>query len=118
MIGVLGKKLKDYPANPHLIIDVTRSQNGCGGCKDYAMNSGVTQQSSWQTSDGSPWWLRDSTYNQPNGNYQANCYLRVTIVDDNDVSFDDDNCATSSKDYLCQPIEGMLLKKCRFACLC
>ena len=32
---------------PHWIIDVTRPQNGCGGCTSYAMNSQTTQQQSW-----------------------------------------------------------------------
>jgi hypothetical protein len=54
---------------PHWVIDVTRPQNGCGGCTRHAMNSGVAAQKTWQTSDKSAWWLRNSRYNEPNGDY-------------------------------------------------
>merc|ERR1740133_623636 len=38
---------------PHWIVDVTRPQNGCGGCTRYAMKSTTPQQATWKTSDGS-----------------------------------------------------------------
>jgi uncharacterized protein YfbU (UPF0304 family) len=60
---------------PNWIIDVTRPQNGCGGCTGNAMNSGNAAQKSWVTADGSPWWLRSTRYSEPNGDYHANCYL-------------------------------------------
>ena len=97
------KDIKQFPQKPHLIIDVTRSSNGCGGCKSYAMKSGVSQQSSWHTDDGAPWWLRDSRYNEPNGDYHANCYLHIYKVDPNDVQFNDGSCSYYATDYLCQP---------------
>ena len=60
--NALGRNKGNYPFKPYLLIDITRNQNGCGGCTSHAMKSGVTQQSSWGTSDGSAWWLRDTTY--------------------------------------------------------
>merc|ERR1719456_1534485 len=70
--------------NPHWIIDVTRPQDGCGGCTAYPMNSGTPAQATWHTSDMSPWWLRSTTYTQPNGDgselhgdYHANCYMNL-----------------------------------------
>ena len=102
----LGKNIKNYPTKPHLIVDVTRSSNGCGGCTKYAMKSGVSQQGSWHTDDGAPWWLRDSKYNEPNGDYHANCYLHVYKADPNDVQFNDLGCGYSSSDYMCQPVKG------------
>ena len=90
------------PAAPHLIVDVTRPSNGCGGCTKYAMNSGVDPQSSWVTSDGSPWWLRDTKYNEPNGDYKANCYMEIQNVHPDNVEFNDRNCEFRSTDYLCQ----------------
>ena len=105
--NALGKNIKNYPRKPHLIVDVTRGANGCGGCTKYAMKSGVSQQSSWKTTDGSDWWLRDSKYGEPNGDYHANCYLDVTNVDPNDVRFNDLNCGHSAEDYLCQPIGAL-----------
>ena len=100
--NALGKNFADYPNNPQLIVDVTRNQNGCPGCKNYAMNSGVIEQVLWQTSDGSAWWLRNSRYNEPSGDYHANCYLEVQNADPNNVQFRDSLCNYGSSDYLCQ----------------
>ena len=103
--NALGKNIANYPRAPHLLVDVTRNANGCSGCSsfnNYAMNSTVSQQSSWKTSDGSAWWLRDTKYNEPSGNYKANCYLSVQSVDPNNVKFDDAGCNHHSTDYLCQ----------------
>ena len=101
--NALGKNIKNYPKAPHLIVDVTRGANGCGGCQKYAMKSGVSKQSSWRTKDGSDWWLRDSKYNEPNGDYHANCYLQVYDVNPSNVRFNDGKCGHSSDTYLCQP---------------
>merc|ERR1712051_945813 len=79
--NALGKNINNYPKKPHLIVDVTRPANGCGGCTKYAMRSTTAQQGSWTTTDGSSWWLRDAKYNEPNGDY---------------------NCNYASTDYLCQ----------------
>ena len=103
--NAMAKKIENYPRKPHLIVDVTRPANGCGGCTKYAMKSGVSQQGSWKTTDGSNWWLRDGKYNEPNGDYHANCYLHIYDVNPNNVRFNDGNCGHSSSDYLCQPIE-------------
>ena len=101
--NALGKSIENYPSKPSLIVDVTRGANGCGDGRKYAMNSKVSQQSCWKTTDGSDWWLRDSKYNQPTGDYHANCYLNVHDVNPNDVKFNDNNCNHSAEDYLCQP---------------
>merc|ERR1712025_1071930 len=97
-----GKNIKNYPNGPHLIVDVTRPKNGCGGCTRYAMKSGVSQQGEWTTRDSSSWWLRDGKYNEPNGDYHANCYLHVYDVNPNNVRFNDGSCGYYSKTYLCQ----------------
>ena len=99
----LGKNIHNYPRKPQLIIDVTRNTNGCGGCTHFAMKSGVPGQNSWKTSDGSGWWLRNTKYNEPNGDYKANCFLTVYDVNPNNVRFNDGSCSYSSSDYLCQP---------------
>ena len=102
--NALGQNVKYYPKKPDLIVDVTRSSDGCSGCKNHAMNSGVSAQSSWKTKDGSDWWLRDTKYSQPSGNYKANCYMEVKDVNPNAVTFDDKDCTMDSTDYLCQPM--------------
>ena len=104
--NALGKNIANYPKAPQIIVDVTRSANGCSGCTNYAMKSTVVEHILWKTSDGSAWWLRDTKYSQPNGNYQAHCYLTVIQVDPNDVRFNDIYCAFSSTDYLCQPMQS------------
>jgi len=91
--------------NPHWIIDVTRPQNGCGGCTRFPMNFGVNEQKTWRTADGTPWWLRDTRYGEPNGDYHANCYLDLwhNPVNENSVTFNDGSCGYHSKSYYCQP---------------
>jgi hypothetical protein len=95
--------------DPNWIIDITRPQNGCGGCQRHAMNSGNKAQQTWQTSDGSPWWLRSTTYGEPNGDYNANCYLNLGMknpeVDTNKITFNDHNCNYHSKSYYCQKVD-------------
>ena len=94
------------PAAPHRIVDVTRPYDGCycSERSNYAMNSGVPERSGWVTTDGRQWWLRDSPWNQPSGNYEANCYLALQTTTPTDVQFDDWDCNWHSTDYLCQPI--------------
>merc|ERR1719262_532727 len=91
---------------PHWIIDVTRPQNGCGGCTRYPMKSSTAQQATWRTSDGSAWWLRNSRYNEPNGDYTANCYMDLwrTPKSANTIQFNDWRCNYRSRSYYCQPI--------------
>jgi len=101
--NAMDKKFANYPRKPHLIVDVTRPKNGCGGCTKYAMNSKVSKQGEWKTTDGSDWWLRDGKYNEPNGDYHANCYLHIYDVNPNNVKFNDGNCNHVSSAYLCQP---------------
>jgi len=100
----LGKNIKNYPQKPHFIVDVTRPANSCGGCTKYAMKSSTAQQGSWRTKDGSAWWLRDAKYNEPNGDYHANCYLHIYDVNPNNVRFNDGNCNYYSTEYMCQKI--------------
>jgi len=91
---------------PHWIIDVTRPQNGCGGCKRYPMNSKVPQQATWKTSDGSAWWLRSIRYNEPNGDYQGNCFMDLwkPPTSPDTVKFNDGRCKYRSRSYFCQPV--------------
>ena len=110
--NAMHKNIRKYPRKPHLIVDVSRNDDGCGGCKKYAMNSGVKEQSGWKTSDGSAWWLRDTKYGQPGGDYVANCYLGVDRVDPDNVKPNDWNCNYHSTDYLCQPVACTSLHAC------
>merc|ERR1712151_898464 len=106
----MGKNINNYPKKPHFIVDVTRPANGCGGCTKYAMKSTTAQQGSWRTKDGSAWWLRDARYNEPNGDYHANCYLHIYDVNPNNVRFNDGSCAYYSTEYLCQKVQKQTSK--------
>jgi len=90
---------------PNWIIDVTRPQNGCGGCTRHSMKSTTAQQATWRTSDASPWWLRSTTYSEPNGDYRANCYLALwrNPKSADTIQFNDWNCNYKSRSYYCQP---------------
>merc|ERR1711881_517662 len=103
--NAMGQNINNYPKKPHFTVDVTRPANGCGGCTKYAMKSTTAQQGSWRTTDGSAWWLRDGRYNEPNGDYHANCYLHVYDVNPNNVRFNDGNCNYYSTEYLCQKVQ-------------
>jgi len=97
----------------NFIVDVTSLKNGCGGCTEYAMNSANANQSMWVTSDGAPWWLRSTTYEQPSGDYTANCYLDLkNSTNEDNLELDDGNtgegkynssCIFRATDYYCQP---------------
>jgi len=93
--------------SPHWIIDVTRPQNGCGGCTRSAMNSGTAAQATWKTADGSAWWLRSSRYNEPNGDYNANCYLDLwhNPTNENSITWNDGRCNYHSNSYYCQKVK-------------
>ena len=117
--NAMGKNINNYPKKPHFIVDVTRPANGCGGCTKYAMRSNIAQQGSWKTKDGSAWWLRDAKYNEPNGDYHANCYLHIYDVNPNNVRFNDGNCNYYSTEYMCQPVMKCMYCDCvvRYALL-
>jgi len=69
------------------------------------MKSTTPAQITWRTSDGSPWWLRSTTYTEPNGDYTANCYMDLwkTPVSEQDITFNDGKCHYHSNAYYCQP---------------
>jgi len=92
--------------SPHWIIDVTRPQNGCGGCSKHSMKSSTPAQMTWKTADGSPWWLRSTSFSEPNGDYKANCYLglKSNPVNEQGIKFNDWNCNFHSNAYFCQPV--------------
>jgi len=93
-------------ADPHWIVDITRPQDGCGGCVDAAMNSGSAPQATWRTSDGSPWFLRSTTYEEPSEEsaYAANCYMDLSSppANENSVAFKAGGCTFHSASYYCQ----------------
>merc|ERR1712113_123905 len=78
-------------------------EDGCGGCRDYAMNSNVPEQATHWTSVGpltgapaSPWFLRETAFRQPDGDYVSGCWLQGYHLDEFGLHFND---AYSNSDY-------------------
>lgn len=59
------------------------------GCKD------------WRVPDGGRWWLRDSVYSEPNGDYTANCWLALQSFSPSSLTFNDGGCAYNTTKYVC-----------------
>jgi len=119
---------------PHWIVDITRPQDGCGGCDGFAMHSGQAEQATWVTKDGSPWFLRSAAIGEPphidattgeatthqtfggsETDYKANCYLNLysfhtaeTIVwESKNASREtasSETCEFHSTSYYCQSV--------------
>jgi len=89
---------------PDFIVDITRPQSGCAGCANSPMNFKDSLRQGWMTRDGSPWWLRSTTYTEPSGDYEANCYLKVTgsFTSENSLQFNANKCNIHSSSYFCQ----------------
>ena len=61
---------------------------GCGG---------------WQVPDGGRWWIRDSLFNEPSGDYTAYCWLGMSPVPNpyllTDLAVNDGSCGYSLGNY-------------------
>ncbi len=57
--------------------------------------------SGWRVGDGGRWWLRDSKYSEPNGDYTSTCWLSMYKWDVNDIRYNDGNCSYWTKKYVC-----------------
>jgi hypothetical protein len=55
----------------------------------------------WRVGDGGRWWLRDSAYSEPNGDYTPGCWLGTRTADPNDMTFNDGYCGSSTSSYIC-----------------
>merc|ERR1719183_2188315 len=100
---------------PHFIMDVTRPQDGCGGCKDFIMKSTTAEVATWKTSDSTAWWIRADKFTSTTNDYKANCFMNMFTFDTEDsVAFDvagdaadptedGSSCRIHSTNYYCQP---------------
>lgn len=97
---VLGKYDSSYFAT---IPGVTKPGNG-GNYTGCAMRHPASYGggcADWKVPDGGRWWMRDSNYGEPNGDYEANCWLSMYKFDPNDIQFNDGNCSYATSKYLC-----------------
>ena len=75
----------------------------------YAMKSGVEGSpvdGIWKAVDDGQWWMRDTKYPQPNGEYTPGCWLTMDGWDDDDFKFNDErladgSCPVTVDTYLC-----------------
>ena len=72
-----------------------------GDYTQVAMNSQAMTPGGYRAIDGGAWWLRDTLYSEPNGNYKANCWLGYRESNVDDLKFDDANCRFSTTKYIC-----------------
>jgi hypothetical protein len=56
--------------------------------------------SDWRPVDGSTWYLRDTPYIEPNGDYDANCWLSMWWSG-SEVRFNDGRCMYATSKYVC-----------------
>ena len=70
-----------------------------GNYTGYSMKSGSVPN--WYAIDGKNWWLRDTTFSEPNGDYTPGCWLSMYGYDVNGLQFNDGNCNYSSINYIC-----------------
>jgi hypothetical protein len=78
---------------------------GIGNYTTYVMrdpNSYAGGAPDWQVPDNGRWWLRDSVYGEPNGNYTNNGFLRLYQVTSSGYinNFDDLGAALTGTTYL------------------
>lgn len=81
-----------------------------GGAGDYtgqrmrSFQYGGGSAPDWQTGDGGRWWLRDSTYNEPNGDYSFGSPLARRSIQNPyngaNITFNDGNRYTASGPFL------------------
>jgi len=82
---------------------VTKPSNGGNftGCIMRDPNAYGTGCAQWRALDGGRWWLRDSTYSEPNGDYTANCWLGSRNYVASNYQLNDGNCGISTINYIC-----------------
>lgn len=102
---------------------IVRAANGCGTCTGTPMNYDAIRAVSnavdpWHAWDGGRWWIRSTTYSEPNGDYTANCWLGLLSVESSmaSIQFNDLSCnyntgtrylcSTNDAEYYAQGVQG------------
>lgn len=98
--NVLNASVPSYFQTVPGISKPTDGLTSCLGGGLGVMNSAncLSVTGSWQASDGGQWWLRDTAYSQPDGNYASNSLLALGLwngqssgLDPTNLGFDDGN---------------------------
>jgi hypothetical protein len=93
--------IRVFGGNSHYfnIAGAVYKHGGGGSYTGYAMRYGSVP--SWRVHDGGYWWLRDSTYSEPNGDYSDQCYLVQYDWHPDNIRFNDAHCGYSTSNYVC-----------------
>lgn len=101
--SVLGDAGNSFFATPYVVY---RTTSGAAGSRAGNYNSVVmrdprfygTGTEDWRTGDGGRWWLRNTTFGEPSGDYTARAWLGLTAggysmvgYSGGDISFNDGN---------------------------
>lgn len=90
------------------IMGVIRDSNGCGTCTNVAMNSKAMAAAGgdWHAIDNGDFWVRDTKYGEPNGDYHAGCWLGYYGFDlEAGTGYNDGNCGYYTSKYLCMSVD-------------
>ena len=125
------------PNNDYMFAGIYRSDDGCGSCTSFSMNSddmatyvaAADYNIGWTSVafEPEPWFMRSNYWSEPNGDYDANCWLSIYGFDydynngygygyyyypnDDDsgeggFQFNDFNCEYCYSSYLCSTNGG------------
>lgn len=72
-----------------------------GSFTTVPMNSLEMPTGGYQALDGRDWWMRDTPYTEPNGDYTENCWLSMTYWVLDDFRFNDAGCNYATTRYIC-----------------
>lgn len=98
---VLGKFDSSFFATIPGVTKPADSGNYTGCIMRHPASYGGNSCGDWKVPDGGRWWLRDSTYGEPNGDYTANCWLSMYSWNANDIQFNDGGCGYATTKYVC-----------------
>ena len=96
-----------YPSSPRNyfgVIPGIMKPSDKGYVSDAPMNSDFRGNGDFQSIDGGPWWLRDTSHNAPDGDYTAHCWLHGNPFS-NPIAFNDHWCDYGSSWYICSTNE-------------
>ena len=110
--GFFTDSRQGFNDNNDELVGIYGRADGCGGCHDAddggAMNSGSPDQKIHWTSVGpstgapaEPWFLRNAPYSEPNGDYDAGCWLRTWHFEGEGLRINDGGCTYGYKSYVC-----------------
>ena len=66
-----------------------------------AMNSGAMPENGYKALDGGEWWIRDTKYSEPSGDYTKGCWLGTWGVENHPFTFNDANGNYKTNLYMC-----------------